>query len=159
MRIDCYVGRVKISEYPEFESFNIYLSIKMINNTKDTIFVPPPYDSLFPEVISNSYFMGQIESDEIYFNKIRRNSYIPPYDSIKILLYHDLYKPKVADSLFIKEMENMTIKYKYEDEPIIPLNYARDVKIHMTNHSKVVVLYDYTGIEGAWEFGNREFEY
>lgn len=157
--IDCYIGRIKLIEYPSFDSYNIYASLKIKNNTKDTIYIPP-YDSFRIYYYEKSYFIGQIESDTIHFEQLTDHR-ILPNDSVRVLLIRQLYKPKVADSLFIKEIKNMNIEYSYkneeEDKETTIFNYIRDIKIQKTNHTRFEKLDDYAGIE-AFEFGNLEFE-
>lgn len=155
--IYCYIGKIKISKLPHLGRYNIYISLKVINKTKDTVYTPSyNLSSYIP--LSKSYFIGQFDSENIDFDRINGKSKIKPNDSIRILLFYRLYKPKIADSLFISKIKNIKIEYKYTNKTNTSLNYMRVAKILRTKHTKFVILKNYTNVEGAFLFGNEEFK-
>jgi hypothetical protein len=155
--IYCYIGKVKISKFPNLGGYNIYVSLKVINKTKDTIFTPS-YDLPSYTSSSKSYFIGQIDSERIDMERITGKSKIPPNDSIRILLFYRLYKPRVTDSLFVTKIKNMKIEYKYTNKTNASLNYMRVAKIQRTKYTRLVILNNYTYVEHAFLFGNEEFK-
>jgi hypothetical protein len=163
MRIDesaktrCYIGRIKISKQSYLGSYNIYVSLKLINNTSDTLFFPTN-DSIDLPVFPRSAFVGHVLHDSIIFRELRRRDKIYPKDSISILLFSTYYKPKTTDSIFLKEIQKVDVEYEYPVTNYQDKNrYIKKIHIQRTPKTKFEILEDNKSIEGIFLFGNEEF--
>jgi len=152
----CYVGRIRISKHCHSESYNIYVSLKMVNNTNDTLFLPTS-DSIVP--FPRSAFVGCLYHDKIKFSELGNRSKILPKDSIYIRLVSLYYKPKTNDSIFLKEIQKVKVEYEYPNsKPQIPCKYIKEINIQRTPKTKFEILEDDKSIEGIFLFGNEEFK-
>jgi len=154
----CYIGRIKISKQTYLGSYNIYVSLKLINNTIDTLFFPTN-DSIKRTVFPHSAFVAHMFNDKIEFRELRKRSKILPKDSICILLFCTYYIPKTNDSIFLKEIQKVKVEYEYPNsKPQIPCKYIKEINIQRTPKTKFEILEDDKSIEGIFLFGNEEFK-
>ena len=154
----CYIGRIKISKQTYLGSYNIYMSLKLINNTIDTLFFPTN-DSIKRTVFPHSAFVAHMFNDKIEFRELRKRSKILPRDSISILLFSTYYKPKTNDSIFLKEIQKVKVEYEYpKSNQQVSNKYIKEINIQRTPKTKFEILEDNKSIEGIFLFGNEEFK-
>lgn len=157
-KIRCYIGRIKISKQSYLGSYNIYVSLKLINNTSDTLFFPTN-DSIDLTVFPRSAFVTHMLNDKIKFRMLRKKTKILPMDSIRILLFSTYYKPKTSDSIFLREIQKANIEYEYPVTNYQAKNrYIKKIRIQRTSKTKFEILEDNKSIEGIFLFGNEEFK-
>jgi len=153
---NCYIGRIRISRQSHFEGHNIYVSLRIINNTNDTIFTPTN-DSSVP--LPRSAFVGRINYDKIEFREWKSDTRILPKDSISIRLISLYYRPKTNDSVFLSEIKNLNIEYVYpKRNQQVSSKYIKEIHIQRTPKTKFEILEDNKSIEGIFLFGNEEFK-
>ena len=108
--LDCYIGKMRIAEYPGTDSYWLFISSILVNNTNDTIYLyPEKIDHIYPETLCASYVQGIMKSDTIAFEKRFRGYLIAPNDTNRLLLVKRFYKPAMEDSLLFHEFEKGTI--------------------------------------------------
>lgn len=113
--LDCYIGKMRIAEYPGTDSYWLFISSILVNNTNDTIYLyPEKMDSIYPESLCASYVQGMMKSDTITFEKRFRGYLIAPNDTSRLLLVKRFYKPVITDSLFFHEFEEIKLICQYD---------------------------------------------
>jgi len=141
--IVCTVDKIMVSDFPtkkgfdpilkrRYHSFNIYVSLLLINNTRDTINIPFINRSIKKELIDSSLFIGYIKDTKIKFFRVDNKNKILPKDSIHILLYTSQFKPTVNDSLFICQLKNIRLIYDFYDKKDSKNKYLNKLVINNT---------------------------
>jgi hypothetical protein len=155
---NCNIGRIRISRHNDDSSggYHIYVSLKIVNNTNDTLFLPSS-DSIgqFPR----SAFIGRITHDKIEFRELRSRSKILPKDSIYVRLVSLYYKPITNDSIFIKEIKKLNIEYEYlKSNKQTSSKYIKEINVQRTSKTRFEILEDNKSVEDVFLFGNEEFK-
>lgn len=142
--IFCTVDEIMLSDFPikkgfdpilkrRYHSFSIYVSLLMINNTRDTVNIPVSNSSInINELIDRSLFIGYIKDTKIIFLRVDKKNKIFPKDSIHILLYTSHFKPTVNDSLFICQLKNIRLIYEFDKKTDGPSKYLNKLVINNT---------------------------
>ena len=142
--IVCTVDKIMVSDFPtkkgfdpilkrRYHSFNIYVSLLLINNTRDTINIPFINNSINKkEILDRSLFIGYIKDTKINFLRVDNENEISPKDSIRILLYTSHFKPTVNDSLFICQLKNIQLTYEFDDKIDSKNKYLNKLVINNT---------------------------
>jgi len=108
--LDCYIGKMRVAEYPNTGTYWLFISSILVNNTNDTIYLyPMKLDFIYPGMLCASFVQGVMESDTIVFEKIFRGYLIAPNDTSRLLLLNRFYKPEIEDSLLFKEFEKIKL--------------------------------------------------
>ena len=142
--IVCTVDKIMVSDFPtkkgfdpilkrRYHSFNIYVSLLIINNTRDTINIPFSNSSInIKDLIDRSLFIGYIKDTKIKFLRFDKKNIIFPNDSIRILLYTTHFKPTVNDSLFICQLKNIRLRYEFDNKTDSTNKYLNKLVINNT---------------------------
>ena len=113
--LDCYIGKMRVAEYPTTDSYWLFISTIIVNNTNDTIYLyPEKITNNYPGALCASYVQGIMKSDTIIFEKRFRGNTVAPKDTSRLLLVKRFYTPIIADSLFLKEFENIKLSCIYD---------------------------------------------
>ena len=108
--LDCYIGKMRVAEYPTTNSYWLFISSILVNNTNDTIYLyPEKVNNNYPGSLCASYVQGMMMSDTIIFEKRFRGYTIAPKDTSRLLLIKRFYEPVISDSLFLKEFEDIKL--------------------------------------------------
>ena len=113
--LDCYIGKMRVAEYPAADSYWLFISSILVNNTADTIYLyPEKNDTLYPKALCASFVQGIMKSDTITFEKRFRGYTVAPNDTIRLELVKRFYKPVIDDSLLLQEFKNIELDYSYD---------------------------------------------
>lgn len=139
-KISCYVGSIRTSWQSDTEVYDIFISLRMVNNSYDTIF-RPTIDSLVP--FPRSVFVGRILHDNIEFREWKSKTKILPKDSIVIRLICLNYRPKTNDSIFLRDIESVNIEYELPESTKQSFNkYIKEKQLQRTSMTRFEVLGD-----------------
>ena len=129
--IDCYIGKMRITEYPTTDSYWLFISSILVNNTNDTIYLyPEKITNNYPGALCASYVQGVMRSDTIIFEKRFRGYTIAPKDTSRLLLVKRFYTPMIADSLFFKEFEDIKLTCVYDSFKSNNPKILQDIVFH-----------------------------
>lgn len=129
--LDCYIGKMRVAEYPTTDSYWLFISTILVNNTSDTIYLyPESITNNYPGSLCASYVQGIMRSDTIIFEKRFRGKTIAPRDTSRLLLVKRFYKPLIADSLFFKEFENIKLTCVYDSFKSTHPKILQDIVFH-----------------------------
>lgn len=138
--IDCYLGRMTVSEYPKSNSYWLFVSAIMINNTDDTIFMPSVDNGLKGfHTMCPSHIYGCMKSDTVHFERLLTSQIIAPNDTERLLLVKRFYKPNVPDSMFLSEYKSIQFKYVFKKLTTSKGKILDSITFHKNEHSKIII--------------------
>lgn len=145
--IICNVEKIMASDFPikkgfdpiikrRYHSYNIYVSLLIINNTTDTISIPVNDNILNSKgLIDRSLFIGYIKDTRINFSRVDNNNKIQPKDSIHVWLYSSHFTPTVNDSLFICQLKNIRLEYECDKKTNRTKKHLKKIVINNTKQN------------------------
>lgn len=138
--IDCFLGRMTVSEYPKSNSFWLFVSAIMINNTNDTIFMPSVENDLKGfHSMCPSHIYGCMKSDTVHFERLITSQTIAPNDTERLLLVKRFYKPNIPDSMFFSEYKSIQFKYMLKKTTTPKGKILDSITFHKNEHSKFII--------------------
>ena len=129
--LDCYIGKMRVAEYPTTNSYWLFISSILVNNTNDTIYLyPEKINNNYPGALCASYVEGLMMSDTIIFEKRFRGYTIAPKDTSRLLLVKRFYEPVIEDSLFLKEFEDIKLTCIHDSFKSNNSKMLKDIVFH-----------------------------
>ncbi len=129
--LDCYIGKMRVAEYPTTNSYWLFISSILVNNTADTIYLyPEKMENNYPGSLCASFVQGIMKSDTITFEKRFRGYTVAPKDTSRLLLVKRFYEPKIADSLFLEEFEDIKLTCMYDSFKSNHPKILKDIVFH-----------------------------
>ena len=144
-KIECNVGKILVSRYPNQKIYNIYVTLIMKNNTNHTLFFPIKKETSNQKGLTlESCFFGIVKNTKINFTRVDSNSKILSNDSILVLLYCQYFKPDYnrykTDSMYFEQIKDIQFIYEYNLNNKILDDTIRNLKINRLKSSKFIEL-------------------
>lgn len=145
--LDCKISKIEICHHikskeniHDIGGYLIQITTKIINNSNDTIYLPP-IDEFTS--IHDSYISAQIGDTIIKLDKIHARGAIIPHSTIRHFLFCNIEDSIIDIDKLIKELQYINLSYQYKQKS--KLNMARTIIFYKPKNLKVKILPENSG--------------
>lgn len=143
--LDLYVDAFVISACKSSGQYNMTMSVRLENNTNDTIVIPSSKQATDDMATSSSYIEGTLYGQRVRFHQNDGDKQIPPHCETVLELFLDNFKP-VPQGVYLSDdvicgdsIRSMSLDYVYKPSMSDKPKICRNIHFHAMQNFPLTV--------------------